>query len=290
MSVDERAAVERSSVLPAPAKQIAEDLLARLDRALPARIEGFYVVGSASIGAFRDGRSDVDFVAVADRELSRTELARLGAVHLGRWTSALVRDVAMRRRWPFVCNGIYVRAGDLARPPLDVTPVAAHVSGRFRTAQREGFDVSPVTWHILARHGISLRGPDRERLRVHVDAAELRAWTRGNLSSYWQRWVERVRRPGVNRATVLGRRFIAGGVLGAPRLHYTLALGEIVSKEAAGVYALEAFEPRWRPLIEDALAYWREAPSAPRYRRHPGRRRHDAAAFVAHVIDSGNAL
>jgi len=45
------------------------------------------------MGAFREGRSDLDFVAVADRELSRPELERLRAVHLGRWMSALVRDV-----------------------------------------------------------------------------------------------------------------------------------------------------------------------------------------------------
>ena len=79
-------------MLQAPAAQVAEDLLARLDRALPGRIEGFYVVGSACVGAFREGRSDVDFVAIVDRDLPRAELARLQAVHAGRWASALVHD------------------------------------------------------------------------------------------------------------------------------------------------------------------------------------------------------
>ncbi|MGO9905955.1 MAG: hypothetical protein ACLP4R_19390 [Solirubrobacteraceae bacterium] len=41
-----------------------DDLLAGLDRELPGRIEGFYVVGSTCLGAFRSDRSDVDFVAV----------------------------------------------------------------------------------------------------------------------------------------------------------------------------------------------------------------------------------
>jgi hypothetical protein len=274
----------------APARSVAEDLLARLDRALPGRIEGFYVVGSACMGAFRPGRSDLDFVAIAGRDLRRAELERLRVVHLGRWTSALVRDVAIRRRWPFVCNGFYLRNGDLARSPLEVTPLAGHVGGRFRIAEREGFDVNPITWQVLAQHGIALRGPDRERLRVRTDPAELRAWTHGNLNGYWRRWVERARRPGLNRATVLGRRFIAAGVLGAPRLHYTFATGEITTKEAAGRYALDVFEPRWRIVIEDALVYWRGAPSARPYRRHPGRRRHDAADFVSSVIEAGNAL
>jgi hypothetical protein len=49
-------------------------------------------------------------------------------------------------------------------------------------------------------------------------------------------------------------------------------------------------EPRWRIVVEDALAYRRAAPSARAYRRHPGRRRQDAADFVSSVIDAGNAL
>lgn len=242
------------------------------------------------MGAFRPGRSDLDFVAVVDRPLSRAELARLGALHLGRWTSALIHDVAMRRRWPLVCNGFYLQSGDLGRSPLEVTPLAGHVSGRFRIGEREGFDVNPVTWWVLARHGVALRGPAHERLSVRTDRAELRAWTRGNLDAYWPRWVERARRPGLTRATLFGQRFSAAGVLGAPRLHYTIATGEIASKEAAAAYALEVFDPRWRPLIDDALAWWREDPPHPAYRGRAVARRHDAAEFVSSVIAAAAAL
>lgn len=276
-------------MLSAPVTQLVEDLLVRLDRALPGRVEALYVVGSASTGAFRLGRSDVDFVAIVDRDLSRRELVRLRGVHMGRFTSALVHDTALRRRWPLLCNGIYLRSGDLSKSPLTVTPVAGHVSGRFRPSPRDGFDVNPVTWHTLARHGIAVRGPDRERLQVRADRAELRSWTRDNLNTYWRRWVKRARRPGVREAA-LGQRFTAAGTLGVTRLHYTIATGEIVSKAAAGARALEAFDPWWRPLIEDALAWWRFEPSPPPYRGHPAQRRRDAAAFVSHVIDAGNAL
>jgi len=63
-------------VLPAPAQAAVDDLLGRLDRAVPGRIEGFYVVGSAYLGAFRLGRSDVDFVAIVDGALSQLALTR----------------------------------------------------------------------------------------------------------------------------------------------------------------------------------------------------------------------
>lgn len=118
-----------AAVLPELAHGAVDDLLGRLDRVVPDRIEGFYVVGSASMGAFRADRSDVDFVAIVTGGFGRAELARLRAVHVGRWTTALVQDVALRRRWPLVCNGIYLRAGDLSISPLEVTPLAGHVTG-----------------------------------------------------------------------------------------------------------------------------------------------------------------
>ncbi len=242
------------------------------------------------MGTFRPGRSDIDFVAVVDGELNGAELTRIRALHMGRWTSALIHDVGLRRRWPLVCNGIYLRRDDLAKSPLEVTPLAAHVAGRFRIATREGFDVNPVTWHVLAHHGIAIRGPDRDRLQIHADDAELRAWTLGNLNGYWRLWVGRARRAGLKAAAALPRWFATSGVLGVPRLHYTLTSGRVASKEDAALYALEAFEPRWRPLIEDALAYRSGEPAPGPYRRHPTRRRADAADFVAHVIDAGNAL
>jgi hypothetical protein len=277
-------------VLPEPARGAVDDLLGRLDRVVPDRIEGFYVVGSASMGAFRAGHSDVDFVAIVNGALGRAELARLRAMHVGRWTAALVHDVALRRRWPLVYNGIYLQAGDLSSSPLAVIPLAGHVTGRFRVATREGFDVNPVTWQVLAHHGIAIRGPDRERLPIRTDEAELRAWVLANLNDYWQRWVERARHGVPSTRGVPPRRLAASGVLGAPRLHYTIATGEITTKEAAAGYALEVFEPRWHGLIEDALAFRRGKPPSAQYRRRPIRRCRDAAEFVVCVIDAANQL
>ena len=277
-----------SAVLAAAAQEAVDDLLGRLDRAVPGRVDGFYVVGLACLGAFRVGRSDLDFVAVVAGELGRGELARVRAVHMGRWGSAPVRDVAVHRRWPLVCNGTYLRSGDLSRSPLEVTPFAGHVAGRFKVAERDGLDVNPVTWHTLAGHGIAVRGPQRDRLQVHLDHAQLRSWTLGNLNDYWRRWTRRAQRNAVAIQRALPRRFAAWGVLGAPRLHYTIATGAIASKEAAGHYALETFDPRWHALIEDALAFWRGERAPEPYRRRPSRRNREAAAFVDSVIEAAN--
>lgn len=264
---------------------LVEDLLVRLDRALPGRVAGFYVVGSASLGGFRPGRSDIDFVAVLDGKLNREELARLRAMHLGRWFSSLLRDTALRGRWPLVCNGIYVRRTDLATSSLTVTPIAGFVAGHFGVAPSSGFDVNPATWHVLANHGIAIRGEDAGRLQIHTDVPELRRWSRENLNSYWLQWARcRI------DVRALPRRAAAAGVLGAPRLHCTVATGTITTKEAGAEYALETFDREWHPLIEDALAFWRDSPTTGTYRFRPLRRRQDASGFVAMVIDQANLL
>jgi hypothetical protein len=283
---------DRTHRLPPPVAERVDDLLARLDRALPGRVEGFYVVGSVCLGAFRDGHSDIDFVAIVEGRLDARELRRLRAVHAGRWAAALAGDAVLRRRWPLVCNGSYLPQGALAHSPLEVRALAGHVAGRFEAAPARGFDVNPVTWHSLARHGVAVRGPEPDRLEIRTDPAELLAWTRANLDGYWRDWVARARRwSGAGWVRALPGRFAASGVLGVSRLHYTLATGEVVDKETAGEYALATFGPEWSTVVEDALAFWRDAqPARGPVGRHPVRRTRRAADFVAHVIDAALAM
>jgi hypothetical protein len=276
-----------SGVLPVPAQAAVDDYLHRVDRALPGRIEGFYVVGSASMGGFRAGRSDLDFVAVIGGDLERIELERLRSAQRQHCRAALIR-AAVRGpwEWPVVCNGVYVRWADLARSPLEVLPSAAHVAGRFSTGN--GFDVNPVTWRTLARRGIPIRGPQPGELAVLVDDRQLRKWTLHNLNTYWRSWASAVARGyGAIATKALLRRHATWGVLGAPRLHFTLRTSEIATKEHAAEYAMDAFGTRWHPILREGLAFWRGSAPVARY-RNPTRRRRDAAEFVITVIDSAN--
>jgi hypothetical protein len=260
--------------------------LAAADAALPDLVDGFYLVGSAAQRAFQVGRSDIDFVAVTSRPLSAAEIDRLRARHRSLFAGDWARTVSrLPWRWPLMCNGVYVCHPDLRRPPAEVRPQLGHVAGRFRPGA--AFDVNPVTWELLATRAIPVRGPGPSELAVPRDDPALRRWTRGNLTSYWARWARDIRRRGwsaVQSSTAQSR---AWGVLGAPRLHATIATGRILSKEQAGEYALDTFEPRWHPLIGSALAYWRGASGGP-YR--PTRSRRPIADYVDMVVASGLAL
>lgn len=81
---------------------------------------------------------------------------------------------------------------------------------------------------------------------------------------------------------------MAWGALGAPRLHRTIATGEVISKEAAGEYALDTFDREWHPTIRDGLAFQRGEPGRsrePRWQRVAA-----TGAFVAEVVRAANAL
>ncbi len=85
------------------------------DRLLPGRITGFYLVGSAALGAFRPHRSDLDFVALTSGEVN----AR--ALHYAR----------MLLGFPTV-NGVFVHQDDVARPVTTIRPLASSTGLHYR--------------------------------------------------------------------------------------------------------------------------------------------------------------
>jgi hypothetical protein len=274
-------------MLPGEVGALVGRYLRQVDIAIPGAIHGFYVVGSIALTAFRPGRSDVDFVAVLGDRLGAAELSRLHWAHRRLYAVDLANAFFRRPwRWPLTCNGVFVRRADLSRSPLAVVPIASHSGWQF--AAGRGFDVNPVTWRVLAERGIAVRGPAPDRLGIHDDEAELRRWCLWNLDGYWRRWansVLRVRREAARASFLHGT---VWGVLGAPRLHRTVLDGAIISKEEAGEYALATFGDRWRPMIDEALAYWRGELTAGPF-RPAGRRRREAARFVLEVVESARA-
>jgi predicted nucleotidyltransferase len=282
-----RAIQPLSSSLPPVVEVAVARYLGVLDRWLPDRIHGFYVVGSTALGAFRPGRSDVDFVAVLDRRLDDAELRRLRLAHLLTWGPATLRSLVPAGERVPICDGVFVASADMTRPVTAITPVASHVGSRFSIG--EGFDVNPVMWQVLADHGIAVRGSGRSELGLETEPDRLRQWNLDNLDGYWRTWGEKALRGRAGLGLHSASWLVAWGALGAPRLHYTIATGRVVSKEAAGAYAIETFGPQWRPMLHEALAYWR--------REVPGRALRDgrcrirrAGEFVLEVVDRAHAL
>ncbi len=270
------------------AERGAETYLRLADRLLPGRIVGFYLVGSTALGAFRPGRSDIDFIAVVEGDMEADELRRLRALHV---ISGCRSGVASARRgWSptaNTCNGVFIRRDDLAEAVSRIVPIASHTGRRFSVGG--AFDVNPVIWKEFAERGVRIRGPVPASLGLVPENELLREWCLANLSSYWRSWAEAslVGRPHSGRRRP--RWATAWATLGAPRLHRTIATGDIISKEAAGEYALEVFDPQWRPLILQGLAY-RRRESIPGRHRGTASATRASGAFVLEVIRSARNI
>jgi hypothetical protein len=286
-------------VLHSDAARLAGRYLAAADRLLPGRVGHFYVVGSAALGGWRAGRSDIDFVAVVDGRFGRREMRRLRVLHVaGNVTPAARALVRAEVTVPGTVNGVYVAARDLGRPVTAIRPLASHTGISF--APGRGFDVNPVVWKVLHERGIPVRGPGPGTLGLDPEPDRLRAWNLANLHGYWSAWAEKAlagtppSKPLV-AARSAGRSLTAWGVLGVSRLHRTIATGEIVSKEDAGEHALATFAPRWHPLIHAALAHRRAEPLSAALAHDPdladrGRRLRLTGAFVSEVIAEADRL
>jgi hypothetical protein len=263
--------------------------LRQLDRLLSGAVVGLYLVGSVALGSYRRRRSDLDFVGVLDSAVDRQCVGRLRIADAQSGLVTGSRALAEGRS-PLTgtLNGIFISESDLAMPVTQIRPVSSQVGTEFKNGQA-GSDLSPVVWKVLSEKGIPIRGPQPAALNLDPEPERLRSWTAGNLDAYWRPWAERVTHSSQRRFALRPRYWTAWGVLGAPRLHCTIATGEVISKEAAGEYALSEFAPQWQPLIEEALGYWREEPEH-HLSLSAGQRARMTAEFVSVVVEHGERL
>jgi len=238
-----------------------------VDEKLPGRIGGLYLSGSLALDDYRTGRSDIDFVAVSDTALEPSELEILRQVH-----------TELRRMLPAPkLDGVYLTWPALVAAPVGLS-VPYCLRGQFET--KGDFAINPVTWWTLHRHPLALRGPAKPV--VHHDDQMLRQWCRDSLQNYWGSYVRSARGYGMTRFYSLLRELAVWGVLGVARPHATIRTGNMISKTAAGAYALNMFPSRWSAIVREAIA-GRGGSDRSSYRNIFARRR-EALAFMEYVI------
>jgi Domain of unknown function (DUF4111) len=213
-----------------------------LARAMPDGYLGVYLSGSAALGDWQPGRSDLDIVTVTARQPGPDALDALSALH------------ASQAGRPYL-DAAYVPAGVLGQRPEPGSAGIPHViDGEFR---RDGHQVEPVLLATLDRHAITVSGPEAATLGAAPDPTWLRNWNLGNLNSYWHDWSRngRSRFAGRDPGSELAAAVATWVLLGPGRLHCTIATGDIISKTAAAGYTAQRF-PAYRELLERARR-WR---------------------------------
>jgi Domain of unknown function (DUF4111) len=252
--------------------RVVDRYLELVDVDLPGRVQGLYLVGSVSYGDFWPDERDIDFVAVGAERFTSDDLAVLARVH-----EQLGRD---HPRPHF--DGFYTTWDDLRRYPDDLDNMPSAHEGQLSEGRP-----TVIEWGTL-RTSRPMRGePITDGWH---DEQAIRDYSLQNLVDYWQdRWLRQQRGRTPAAAMSLSDWGVHWGVLGVPRLHYSVATGEITSKTGGGEYALKTFEPRWEKIVREALRIRRGEGNKSLYRT-PLARRRDALAFQEHVIADGVAL
>lgn len=107
--------------LPAGVGTVLDHYLQAVDRAVPGRIAGLYIVGSIALGDYRPGQSDLDFVAVTKAPLQPEEIATLAEIH---------RRRDRQERGPAL-SGVYLTRDQLQGPAAQAKSVPRWL-GRMR--------------------------------------------------------------------------------------------------------------------------------------------------------------
>ena len=234
--------------LPREARAALDEYLAALDAALPGIARAIYVTGSAALGDWRPGRSDLDILTVTEHGLDDSELRALERLH-----AAIP--------WRPYRDAIYIPAEAIGADPPAGRRYPSAVDGVF---QRALYRPDPVLWATLHRHALTVRGPEAHTLGADPGEGWLRDWNHGNLQSYWRPWAANGRaimaRLGQDDALPDGA--VPWAALGPGRLHATITTGEIISKTAAADYTAELL-PQHGELLARAKAYRFGADGAP---------------------------
>lgn len=170
-----------------------------------ADVEAIWLHGSLALGDFQLGRSDLDVVAVVS---SPPPLA----------VADLHRQLMAASPLASKLHCSYMLASDLADPSV-----------RHPTfAQERYFDrpVTPVTRRELALGNKSLYGPPPTSLLPAISDAEVAAFIRADLQSFWLPVTAR-------RKPWYADIWVDLGLVTVARAHVTLSSGELITKRAA---------------------------------------------------------
>lgn len=257
--------------LPPLVQVTAQTHISMLEAALPGLQESYYVVGSAALGDFRPGTSDVDFVALLRRRPSPADIGKLKAMH------GKLNDTRILAR----LDGIYIAGEDLGAS----AEVQCHKFNSGRCYGVRSFDIhSPDGW-VWKSCGVCMSGRRPEDLPFSVDWVGLRQGMLANLDAYWRRWARacRGRRPVLALGLYFRPALAEWGVLGISRLYFSFRKQAVASKAEAGEYALRHLPEKWHKILREALSI-RSGGCAPQY-NSVVKLRNDALEYVEFMIE-----
>ncbi|MGV8143681.1 MAG: aminoglycoside adenylyltransferase domain-containing protein [Methanothermobacter sp.] len=242
-------------------------------RNLPDLLDSFYLVGSLVLNDYHEGRSDVDFVALINRDMEADELNILEEIH---------KEISSKFPGK-VLDGSYVTPQQIVK--LEELEQVIYFDGKSVRCDHKSGNANIVTWFILKNYGLTIWGKQPEYYIPNVDVEDLIDSVRLNVNTYWVNWTENASKHLSKEIFFsLSGKGVEWGVLGISRLYYTVNEKDIISKYGAGEYMLGKIPTRFERIIREALRV-RKGEDKKSYYRTPFRRRKDLLLFMNYMIN-----
>lgn len=216
------------------------EIQAFLDRAVPLlrrslgdEIVAIYLWGSATLGGYRPGLSDVDVMVCLRTDPSDAALSAVAPVH-----AMLVGEMP---EWSNRIEVAYVGIDSLQHfrdAPHQIARISPGEPLNLRMADGEWL----IDWYQVREHGRSLVGPPAAGLLPGISIEEFRS----EAARQVRQWRDRV-------PTDASTPYLAYIVLAITRGLHAWRTGSQVSKQDAGMWLAEE-RPDWRVLASAAVA------------------------------------
>ena len=218
---------------------LLERLAGEIRRNTNGSLVGLYMYGSLVTGDFDKDRSDIDLLAIVDRDVDGATFGRLDRMH--------ARFVEEYPAWEDRIEVAYVTAAALKDFRTETSQIAVISPGEPFHLKEAGKDWL-LNWYVVREVGVTLYGPPPETLIPDISQTEFVEAVRAQAEA-WKEWVYRMRTPGAQSYAVLT----------LCRALYTHEHGGQASKKQAALWAAERL-PEWESLIQQSVAWMSERP------------------------------
>jgi Nucleotidyltransferase domain. len=223
-------------------KHISDQVTNAVRLVLKSNVIGVYLTGSAVLGDWHYGKSDIDFTIVVDNSISKSYI-----------TSLEKQIKPLEAKYSNVkLEILYIPISILGKCKEEVEPILAYHDKKHNISY---FNFNPVTWYSLEKYGVVIWGKPVDELNIKITKDELSSYVYENVNTYWTIW-----------AASAAKIFSIKGILsftdwavewcvcGLSRMYYTLQEKDITSKSGAVEYMLNKSPHEYQKILKEAQA------------------------------------
>ncbi|WP_339216145.1 aminoglycoside adenylyltransferase domain-containing protein [Ornithinibacillus sp. FSL M8-0202] len=233
------------STLPPIVETVLNEYISLYKKHLPNTLDGLYIHGSIALDAYVENSSDIDFITITSRRLTKNDAQALSFIHT---------QLANTYKKPDM-DGVYIIREDVGKLDHN-SKILYPYFNEGKLAFGDYFNFNPITWWLFNTKAINIVGPEPNTFHNEIHSHQLVSYVLDNMNSYWVNRIQSYEKS-IKEISSLPTDLIDDEVewtvLGLLRQFYTLKEHDIISKLDAGEYGLQHIPKEWHDIIKHAI-------------------------------------